>query len=202
MSPVADFGEKLNFSSSQFTKLNSKGEKIHFRVLGKPTYEGKHFIPQGEGEKKEVIACPRINEGGECETCKLFFAAHRSAKKEGLDKDETRKLTDPYSPAAIFYYPVLNRGTGKFEIFQTTQGVRNNIESKIELGLKVFERDLIILRTEKPGSYYQLSVVDSADAKPFTKEEKEEVKKGKEADLSDYIDGQQEDTPEDIDVDL
>jgi len=201
--PTADFGEKISFSSSKFTKLESKGDKIQFRVLNAPFYDGKHFYKKEDGSYDRPVPCPRINEGGECEECKLFFAAHKSAKKDGLDKKETDKLTSPHKPAISFYYPILNRNSGKFEIFQTTIGVRNQIEAQAELGTKILERDLIVVRKEVPGSgYYSLSVVDSSETDSLTKEEKEEVEKGKDVDLGDYVVGQREEKPEDIDIDL
>jgi len=193
MCPVAEYGEKLSFSASKFTKLKSKGDKIKFRLLGKPFYDGKHFMEDGDGW--DVRPCPRINEGAECETCELFFAAHRSAKKEGLDKKETDKLTSEFKPTISFYFPVLNRESQEFEVFQTTQGVRNQIEAQAELGTKIMERDLIVIRTETPGSsYYSLSVVDSSETEPLSVREKTEVKKGKKVDLSEYINGREEES--------
>ena len=81
-------------------------------------------------------------------------------------------------------------------MFQTTQGVRNQIESQAELGTKIMQRDMIVVRTEDPGkTYYNLSVVDSSETDPLTKREKEEVKKGKEVDLTDYVSGREEELP-------
>lgn len=202
--PVAEFGEKVNFGASKFTKLKSKGDKIHFRILGAPFYDGKHFMESSESDSGwEVVPCPRINEGGECEICEMFFKAHRSAKKDGLDKKETDKLTQPFKPAISFYYPVLNRETEEFEVFQTTQGVRNQIEAKIELGIKVMDKDLIVVRTEQPGSnYYSLDVVDSADTKELTGKEMTEVEKGKKTNLEDYINGQSSEEEEAEDIEL
>jgi len=45
-------------------------------------------------------------------------------------------------------------------------------------------------------------VVDSSETDSLTKEEKEEVEKGKDVDLGDYVVGQREEKPEDIDIDL
>jgi len=60
-----------------------------------------------------------------------------------------------------------------------------------------------VVRKEVPGSgYYSLSVVDSSETDSLTKEEKEEVEKGKDVDLGDYVVGQREEKPEDIDIDL
>lgn len=203
--PVAEFGEKISFGASKFTKLKSKGDKIHFRILGKPFYDGKHFMEDSNSDSGwDVVPCARINEGGECEICEMFFKAHRSAKKDGLDKKETDKLTQPFKPAISFYYPVLNRETEEFEVFQTTQGVRNQIEAKIELGIKVMDKDLIVVRTEQPGSnYYSLDIVDSADTKEFSGKEQAEVEKGQKVKLEDYINGQSEEGSEEVeDIEL
>ena len=204
MSPVAEFGEVLNFSQSKLTKLKSKGDKLRFRILGKPHYDGKHFMENKNSDSGwDVKPCPRINEGVECDICEMFFAAHKSAKKEGLNKKETDKLTSPFKPAISFYYPILNRDTQKFEIFQTTIGVRNQVEEKVSLGTKILDRDLIVIRTEDPGkTYYSLSVVDSSETEPLTKQENEEIEKGKSANLDDYIYGKEDETEQIEDIEL
>lgn len=201
--PTAEWGDKQSFSASEFTKLKSKGDKIQFRILGKYHYDGKHFMEDSTSDSGwDVKPCPRINDGAECEICEMFFAAHRSAKKEGLDRKKTDKLTNPFKPAIAYYFPVLNRETEKFEVFQTTIGVKNQIDGKLELNPKNLERDLIVVRTEIPGSgYYSLDVVDSADAKDLSDKEKDEMKKGQSANMEDYVNGTVEEEVED-DIDL
>lgn len=197
--PYADFGEKVDFSASLFTKLKAKGDKIHFRIIGSSFYDGKHFMKTDDGW--DVVPCPRINEGTECEICNMFFAAHKDAKKRGLDKTETDKLTRDFKPSISFYFPILNRETGRFEVFQTTQSVRNSIEEEVEMGTDVLNVDFIVLRTEKPGSnYYKTSRVDSKDTKALTKDEKAEVERGKKIKLENYINGQREESTEDVDI--
>ena len=197
--PTANWGDKQSFSASKFTKLKSKGDKIQFKILGGYVFGGKHFM----GDKKngkwegEVVDCSRINEGAECEICNNFFAAHRSAKKENLNKAETEKLVNPFKPSISYYFPVLNRVTEQFEVFQTTPGVKNQIDAKLELNPKVLERDLIVMRTEIPGSYYSLDVVDSSETKDLTKKEKAEAKKGADANLEDYVNGTSKDKKKD-----
>ena len=199
--PTADFGEKLSFSASKFTKLKSKGEKIQFKILGKPFYDGKHFREDPTADKKwDIQPCPRINEGAECSICELFFKAHREAKKNGLDKKETEKLTKDFKPAVSFYFPVLNRVTEQFEVFQTTQGVRNQIEIKMELDSDLLDRDLIVMRTELPGNYYSLDVVDSAKTKPLTDKESEETIKGANVNMDDYVNGRSEVSEDEVDA--
>lgn len=189
--PYADFGEDVNFSTSRFTKLKSKGDKVKFRVIGAPFYDGKHFLKDEAGDW-DIRPCVRINEGSECEFCEKFFKAHAKVKKQNIEGKEARKLTDPWSASVSFYFPIINRDTGKFEVFQTTKGVRDGIEAEIELGTKVLDRDLVVLRTEVPGSYYKLSVVDSADTKKLTKEEKAEAKKAKDTNLSEFVHGKED----------
>lgn len=200
---MADFGESIDFSASRFTKLKSKGDKIQFRIIAPPFYDGKHFLKDEEGNWN-VVPCPRINEGAECEYCEKFFAAHRKAKKDGLTPEETRKLTDPWKPSISFYFPVINRGTGKFEVFQTTKSVRDAIEAEREMGVEVLTTDFVVLRTEKPGSgYYKVSAVDSAKTEDLTPLEVEEVEKGLETNLEDYIHGrsvEEDDATEDIEL--
>lgn len=189
--PQTNFGDTLSFSASKFTKLKKAKDSIRFRLIDAPFYDGKHFLVDKEGNW-DIKPCPRINKKEPCELCTMFFKALASAKKEGLDKKATQKLTRPWKASISFYYPIINRETSKFEIFQTTSGVRTQIEAELELGTKILKRDLIVVRTEKPGSYYKLSVVDSSETKPLTKEEQEEFKKGKETDLSEYIMGTQD----------
>lgn len=201
--PTADWGEKQNFSTSKFIKLKSKGDKIQFRILGKYVFDGKHFIGEKVNGKweGEVVDCPRINDGAECETCEMFFAAHRSAKKDNLTKAETEKLVNPFKPSISYYFPVLNRDTEQFEVFQTTPGVKNAIDAKLELNPKLLERDLVVMRTEMPGNYYSLDVVDSEDTKPLSTKEKEEIKKSQEANLEDFVNGRG-DSNEEVDEDI
>lgn len=199
--PTANFGESVDFSASRFTKLKSKGDKIQFRILDAPFYDGKHFLK--DGDEWDVQPCPRINEGAECEYCEKFFKAHREAKKDGLSQDDTRKLTDPWKPSISFYFPVLNRDTEKFEVFQTTKSVRDAIETEREMGTNVLTTDFVVLRTEKPGSgYYKVSTVDSSKTKDLSPKEVEEAEKGLEIGLEDYVHGKsvEEDEAEDIEL--
>lgn len=193
--PTANFGEKVSFSTNKFTKLASKGDKIQFRIIKAPFYDGKHFLKDEEGNW-DVRPCPRINEGHECEFCEKYFKALKQAKKEGMDQKETDRLTNPWKASVAFYFPVVNRETGAFEVFQTTKGVRDAIEAEIELNSKTLDRDLVVLRTEIPGSYYKVSVVDSADTKKLTKEEKEAFEEGKKVELSEFIVGREDEDGE------
>jgi len=203
--PTANFGENITFSTSKFTKLKSKGDKIQFRIIKAPFYDGKHFLKDENGNW-DIHSCPRINERQDCPYCENFFKALKKAKKDELDKKEADKLTNPWKASISYYYPVINRETGNFEVFQTTSGVRNQIETEISLNAKTLKRDLVVLRTEVPGNYYSLSIVDSSESKPLTEDEEAKFKIGKETNLSDYICGTEDEDSnvafEDNSVDL
>lgn len=194
--PYADFGEKLSFSAgSQFHKLKSQGDKLHFRLLGRPYIEGKHFTELPDGSW-DIQPCPRVNENSKCETCNKYFSIIMKAKKTG-DKtliEQSKKEAKPYQNSVFVYFPVINRETQEFTIFQTTMSVRNKFEDEISLGKKVLEMDWIVLRTETPGSeYYKLSPVDSADTKPLTEKELAEVERYKSMDLAEIVAGAADD---------
>lgn len=118
------------------------------------------------------------------------------AKKTG-DKtliEQSKKEAKPYQNSVFVYFPVINRETQEFTIFQTTMSVRNKFEDEISLGKKVLEMDWIVLRTETPGSeYYKLSPVDSADTKPLTEKELAEVERYKSMDLAEIVAGAADD---------
>jgi hypothetical protein len=192
--PYANFGEEINTSSNLFFKLKAKGDTVHFRILGVPYYEGKHFSQDADG-KWVITPCPRINKNGECELCKQFFAAMADVKKMQVNKEpeevikEAKKAANKLGATVSVYYPIINRKTETFQIFQTGMGVRSKIEAEVQLGTPVLKRDFIVLRTEKQGNYYALTKVDSADTKEYTEKELEEVKKFETTDLESLIVG-------------
>lgn len=189
--PQVGFGEKLNSGGSQFFKLESKGDRLQFRLLDAPFVEGKHFFQDDDGGW-DIQPCPRINDGDKCPHCDKFFALKRQVKKES-DKTiiaQLNKEADYWKPSTFVYYPVINRETGEFTVFQTTVGVRQQIEDEYALGVKVLDVDFIALRTETPGSgYYKVSRVDSAETKALTDAEKQVVEDYKNMDLSELVNG-------------
>lgn len=188
--PFADFGENISFGVHQYLKLKDKKDKVQFRILGKPYFEGKHFMKDDKGNW-DVKPCPRVDENAECDLCKTYFSIIAAGKKTN-DKtlmEQAKKEAKPFQNAVSVYYPIINRETGEYAVFQTTWGVRNMLEAEVELGVKVMKVDWIVLRTEVPGSYYKLSRVDSAETKALTKEEKEIVKQYKDGHLAEAIGG-------------
>lgn len=176
--PIVNFGDKLPFGGSQYLKLKSKGDLVHFRLLGAPFIEGKHFFKDAGGDGWDIQPCVRVNDKAECEYCKIYFKMIAKAKKTGDKKliEKAKKEAKSYQSSISVYYPVIDRTTEQFVIFQTTLGVRNSIEAEVKLGTKVLKVDFKVLRTETPGeSYYKLSRVDSADTKRLTEKEKDAV---------------------------
>lgn len=194
--PVVQFGEKFSTSSSQYLKLAAKGDRVRIRILGACYIEGKHFLTNGvdeDGKEKwDIIPCHRINDNEKCEYCEQFFALKRKAKKE-TDKtiiDQYNKKAEKVRPTTFVYYPVIDREKQSFALFQTTIGVRNQIEDEVNLGTKVLSVDFMVLRTDQPGSgFYKLSKVDSADTLELTEKELEAVKEFKTKDITEMING-------------
>jgi hypothetical protein len=196
--PYIDFGSELPSTGSKFLKLKSKGDKVQIRLLDRPFYYGQHFL-KDEAGKWNVVPCPRINDQDECEYCEKFFSIIAKAKKDGDPKEieEAKKEARAFQPSTQFYYPVLNRDTGKFQIFQTTKSVRDKIETEAKMGVKVLETDFIVLRAEtSPQNYYGVTKVDSSEVKALSTEEKDEIKKSKQTDLESIVAGNREEDSE------
>lgn len=187
--PMVGFGETFSTGNSPFSKLKSQGEKIQFRLLGAPFIEGKHFFETADGW--DIQPCPRVNSNSKCDHCDVYWSIMGKARKSG-DKTvlkQAEKEAKPYQNSISVYYPVIDREKEKLVIFQTTPGVRKQIEEEYALGTKVLDIDWVVMRTETPGSYYRLSKVDSADTKKLTPGELEEVERFKTIDLAQYVGG-------------
>jgi len=185
--PIVAFGQELNLGNeNEIVRLKAKGDKIQFRFAGNGYYEGIHFVKDENGITK-ITLCPRIMQSEECELCKKYF---EEVKKANLIEDEAKKnkalkvAKDSYGVAIKFYYPILDRGTGKAKILQTTLSVRKKIEALVTAGIDVLASEFVLVRTEQPGSdYYQLIRVDSSEVKKLSEEEKKELTRVKEFDL-------------------
>jgi len=206
--PTIGYEKNEVFSSkpeSLFVSLKNKGDKIHIRILGSMFYDGKHFIKNPDNSWN-VIPCVRTNKGQKCSYCEEYFKILSKINKD-TPKDkikEIKKEASKFKPTLTFYIPVLDRDKEKFRIFKTKLSIRRRIEEEIQMGTPILERDFIVLRTEKPGAdYYTMSRVDSADTKPLTDKEKEEIEKYKETDIESLIfpDESQKIESEEIDAD-
>lgn len=194
--PSLAFGQKLQTGFSQFTKLKDKGDKLRFRLLDAPFVEGKHFFKLQDGSW-EVVPCVRINDGQKCVHCDTYFSMIANAKKSG-DKtvlEQAKQEARQFQCAVVVYYPVIDRETEEFKLFQTTLGVRGKIEAEFELGTKVLDVDFIVLNTGGVGKdRYMLTKADSADTKPLTSKELEAKSKYKTMDLSEMIMGSKDES--------
>lgn len=191
--PIIKFGEKTVFDKEQSNifRLTAKGQKIHLRVLGNGYYEGKHFIKKDDGSWL-VFYCPRIMRGSNCIYCEKMFKLRKQLKatkgKENANRKALEKRIRELSPSIMFYYPILDRDEGTAKIFQTTLSVRNTFEQDHQAGIDILKSEYVISRTETPPIYYSVVRLDSANIKPLTDKEKEEVKKAKEWDLQSILD--------------
>ena len=192
--PVAKVGEKTSLDRKEFLELKSKGEKVLFRIASTNYYyEGKHFILKEDG-KWNVTLCPRVNNELDCDFCSQYFAILKQKKQAKADKDvkaekSLDKAGQKVKPAIAFYYPVLDRENKASAIFKTTLMIRLALEEKVEEGVDVLNVDWIVKRTEKPGSYYTLTRVDSSDTKKLSKDEEAELKKAKEVNVGIMVGG-------------
>lgn len=191
------FDQDIPSRGNTYLRVKQKGDKIQFRLAKDPAFVGKHFIEKEAGW--DVLPCPRINSQDECEMCDMFFAAKAELKKleelkDPADADKIKGLKNEarkYGCSIAFYFPILNRDTGKMGILQTTGGVRNKIKAQHEAGVNVFEREWILRNTgsANPGEIYSLIPVDSADVHDFTEEEVVEYQKAKDFDMMKINDG-------------
>jgi len=192
--PVAKVGEKTGLDRKEFLELKSKGERVKFRIASTDYYyEGKHFIKQENGDWV-VTLCPRVNNEVACHYCQQYFAIRKDLKKAKENKDTKAEKTldkeaQKVKPAIAFYYPVLDRETHLAAIFRTTLMIRLALEEQVEDGIDVLNFDFVVKRTEKPGNYYSLDRVDSADTPKLTKDEQVELEKAKAMNVGEIVGG-------------
>jgi len=160
--PILKFGENIPGGGGKFVSLDSQGDFITFRLAGEPMFEYLHWMELADGSK-EKNECVRLNnpEGElECPFC------------EAGDK-----------PKSKFYYPILNRDTGKAAIFRTSASVHIAIDSEFRDGIDVFKYDYKVTRVggENPNKFYRVTRLPEPIA--LTDEDNAELKKAKEMDL-------------------
>lgn len=187
--PYASFGQKISFGNDIYCQLKAKGDKVHFRFLDKPYYDGKHFLKFSDGSFN-VVDCNRINKNEECAECNHYYELMKQAKANPAEEKKLKEEAKAFRSKITFYFPILDRDKKLFRILQTTSGVRAKVESDIDDGIKVLEKDYVLTRTEEPGAdYYKLNRLDSADTKPLDSVEQNEITKSKQVTLSELIGG-------------
>lgn len=177
--PIAKFGEKTSLEKrgGKIFKLAHKDEKVTVRFLGDGFYTGKHFVQREDGSW-DIFFCPRIMLDKPCSLCQKFFEKQKELKKMIEAKEDEKKIeaikreVRKLSPTIRFYYPALNRDTGKPMILEVPLSIRLKLEDFVEAGMDIFESDFVYRRTEKPGSdYYTLIRKDSKDTPVLTEDE-------------------------------
>lgn len=196
------FGQNLPSTGGLFLRIKEKGDQVQFKIAQEPVYTGKHFIQTETGW--DVSECPRIASGDECERCNKYFELMSMVKKfKAAEKvDDThpevkrmRNEARQYAVSIEFYFPILDRGDGKFKILQTTNGVRNKFNVQFEAGVDVMGTEWILRNTgsPSPAERYMLAPVDSSKVAPLTPEEVEEWNRAKAYDLSQIAQGGSDD---------
>jgi hypothetical protein len=207
--PQGVIGEKNNLDrDNNFLELKAKDQKIQVRFVKQDYYyEGKHFMQEEDG-RWLVTDCPRINLGEEhnCEYCVKYFeimkpmrelkqqmkvAETDQAKAEIQVKiDAVTKKARPYKVQIGFFYAVLDRADGKAKIFKTKPSIRIALEQFEETDEDFIDYDYLIVRTQQPGAgYYSMKAVDSKKTVELSVEEKAEIKKAEEWNLSEMVGG-------------
>jgi hypothetical protein len=161
-----------------FINLKVKGDKVRFRLIAPPYYDGKHFIK--EGEKWSVVSCEKIMTESYCEHCEKYYKLIKEAKEQKDKNTQAEKTNEArqYKVKITFYYPIVDREDNKGKVLKCPLLIRIKIDNEVANGIDVLKYDYVMNRTEKPGNdYYSLTRMDSVDSKPLTKEEKIEGKK-------------------------
>lgn len=170
---------------SDFISLKAKDQKIKFRILAPPYYEGLHFI--NENGKYIKSYCPKIMNEQKCSFCEKYFDLIKQAKKSKEEGDlkkekDLKKEARNYKVKVNFYYPIINRETESGQILKTTLSVRLKIDQEVANGINVLEYDYVLVRTENSGAdYYALIRQDSKMSKTLTDKELKEAERIKEA---------------------
>lgn len=184
------FGSKTAMDSgSGFVQLKKKGEKVQFRFIAPPSYDGKHFKKVGD-KKWDITMCPKVMTEEYCELCDTYYKMMAEAK--AMEDENAKKAKQEearnFKSKVTFYYPILDREDGKAKILKTTLSVRLKVDEKTAMGKDVTKNDYILMRTEKPGTdYYSLEPVDSADSNPLSTEELEQIEVAKTWDMEEKI---------------
>lgn len=192
--PNAVIGERIKNvdKGGGFINLKDKDSKATIRIVREDFYyNGKHFL-QGTGGKWTVTECPRIMENNPCDKCQQYFDIMKEAKMPGISEDQKKAIKErakPFGVGISFFYAVLDRADGLVKILQTTAGVRGKIDTKIADGEKVMNFDYVLKNTKKPGEWFTLDRVDSAETKEISAEEIKEIADAQKWDIAEMVDG-------------
>ena len=170
--PKIDPKVKVNFgfrkSENEVVKLKDKGETITLRIADYPGYYGQHWID----DEKKYVPCARVNSSDptnpdDCDYCNRYQSG----------EDELR-------PMIKFIFPAINRKTGKAIFFETSQMVWKEMESQESKGIKIFDYDWLIERTENKPKYYEVTRLEKDE---LNTEQSKAYKEAKELDVESLI---------------
>jgi len=140
---------------ANFVKLESKGDKIKFRLANKPHVRAQHWP-----KDSRPLDCERVNNNKDCEYCAKLEEGEfpPGVTKEQVEKDARLNW---YKPTIQFLYPILNRDTGVAQIFQTSTSVHVVIKDAEKAGIDVYKSDWQVTRNEGvPAKYYSVIRLD------------------------------------------
>lgn len=183
MPTQSTFGARTNADRDElFAQLKAKGEKITFRVIKTPYYDGKHFTRLPDN-KWQIEWCPKIMSDEYCEKCDTYYAKMREVKKLKADKkDNEAKVIEeeakPFKNKVTFYYPIINRETESVQILKVPQSIRIYFDIQASKGFDITKFDYVMERTEVPGKYYDIDRKDSSMTQPLSEKEQVEWEKG------------------------
>lgn len=138
--PNLRIGQKPKHENNDsFISLREKGDYCIVRIIGDPFYMGQHYVK----EENKFYLCPRINNDEYCEYCNKYFELKKKANELPENSPERKKVEDEARKYAVdikYYYPVINRETGKAGIMKVPTSVRRDIDEE-ESSLKMIYPD-------------------------------------------------------------
>jgi hypothetical protein len=164
--------QKINFntkrSSNEVVKLAKKGDTITLRFADYPVYYGRHWLE----DEKTYVPCARINSEdlnnpARCEYCNRYETGEVEMKGK-----------------VSFIFPALNKSTGAAVFFETSQMIWNELQNQESKGIKIFDYDWLIERTENMPKYYEILRLERD---PLTTKEQEAYDEAKKLNVESII---------------
>jgi len=163
-----------NFSSAgnaEIVKLAKKGDSITFRPADYPMYYGQHWL---EDERK-FVQCDRVNSPDlenpdPCQYC----------DKYNKDKETNARL----KAKVTFVFPVLDKQTHLTVFYETSQMVWTEMCNQEKKGIKIFDYDWIVERTENKPKYYEITRLEKD---PLSEVDQAAYDEAKELDVEAFV---------------
>lgn len=147
-------------SNNEIVKLAKKGDSITIRVADYPNYYGQHWLDT----EKKYVPCPRVNSPDLnnpefCGYCEDFGRGNKDMKAK-----------------VSFVFPVVDRKTHKAIFFETSQMVWTEMVNAEKKGIKIFDYDWLIERTENKPKYYEITRLEKEPLDELDQKAMEEAK--------------------------